>query len=59
MCVGLSVSRIGSAALIEAVLFRNKLPLAWMAEAWSPDNVALFVANIGDPVWQAEGPGVL
>ena len=50
ICIRTDASPFG----MGAILFRNKLPLAWMAEAWSPDDAVLLKASIGNPAWQAE-----
>ena len=37
-----------------AVLFRNGVPLEWLAVDWSQEDLRLFGAKVGDPAWQAE-----
>lgn len=36
-----------------AVLFRCGVPILWLAQEWSADDLNFLQAHIGDPAWQA------
>jgi hypothetical protein len=50
-CVRTDASPFG----MGAILFKNGIPVAWMAEEWSALDYAIFKGSKrGDPAWQAE-----
>ena len=49
-CVRTDASPFG----MGAILFKNKVPVAWIAEDWGTNDLTLLKAERGNPAWQAE-----
>ena len=49
-CVRTDASPFG----MGGILFKAGRPVAWFAEEWSQNDLALFHAERGDPAWQAD-----